>query len=159
MKLAVFGCRFFLARQKKTRALPESLMIGVSSNGVTIVKTDTKEFLRQWKFNDLFRWGFTEHAFYLQLRSMKESMAGSIWELFSNEGEQVCELLNLYQNCILQDIESLPQRFMISEEIAVIKIQACWRGFLLRKKLLIVEKILACKVIGMHWVLYKNSVY
>jgi hypothetical protein len=153
MKLAVFGCRFFPARQKKTRALPESLMIGVSSNGITLVRNDSKEFLRQWKFSDLHRWGFTEAAFYMQLRSMKESSAGSIWELFSSEGEQICDLLNLYQSCILHDIESLPQRVVFSEEIAVIKIQACWRGFFLRKKLENVMKKLACRVIAREWLL------
>ena len=151
MKLAVFGCRFFPSRQKKTRALPETLMIGVSSNGVTLVKPDSKEFLRQWKFSDLYRWGFTDSAFYLQLRSMKESSAGSIWELFSNEGEQICDLLNLYQSCILHDIESLPARVMMSEEIAVIKIQACWKGFKLRQRLETVQKVLACKVIAKCW--------
>lgn len=156
MKLSIFGCRFFPARQRKLRALPEHLMIGVNSNGISLIRSDTKEFLRQWKFNDLFRWGSTDSAFYMQLRSMKDSNAGSIWELFTNEAEHVCDLLNLYQNCILQDIESLPQRVVISEDLAVIKIQACWRGYLLRKRLEVVKKIMACKVIAQAWIQYKN---
>ena len=157
MKLVIFGCRFFPARQKKSRALPEHLMIGVNSNGITLVKSDTREFLRQWKFSDLHRWGFTESAFYMQLKSMKDSNAGSIWELFSNEGENICDLLNLYQNCSLQDIDSLPPRIIYSEEIAVIKIQAHWRGYLLRKKLKQIEKFLACSIIAKAWLSYRQN--
>lgn len=156
MKLVIFGCRFFPARQRKSRALPEHLMIGVSSNGITLVKSDTREFLRQWKFGDLYRWGFTEVAFYMQLKSMKDSNAGSIWELFCNEGENICELLNLYQNCILQDIESLPHRVVFSEDLAVIKIQACWRGYRLRKRLWYLQKEMACKVIARAWLEFRQ---
>ena len=155
MKLVIFGCRFFPARQKKSRALPEHLLIGVNSNGITLVKSDTREFLRQWKFEDLFRWGFTNTAFYMQLKSMKDSNAGSIWELFSNEGQNICDLLNLYQNCILQDLETLPQRSVYSEDLAVIRIQALWRGYSLRKKLGKIQKIMACAVISKAWTAYK----
>lgn len=156
MKLVIFGCRFFNARQKKSRALPEHLMIGVSSNGITLVKYENKEFLRQWKFSDLYRWGFTDSAFYMQLKSMKDSNAGSIWELFCNEGENICELLNLYQNCILEDLESMPCRSICSEDIAVIKVQALWRGYRLRKQLKTIEKFLACRVIAKAWLAYRN---
>ena len=157
MKLVIFGCRFFTARQKKSRALPEHVLIGVNSNGITLVKTENKEFLRQWKFHDLFRWGFTDTAFYMQLKSMKDGNAGSIWELFSNEGENICELLNLYQNCILEDLETLPSRVIYSEDIAVIKIQALWRGYYFRKQLRAVEKIMACSIIAKAWLEYSAS--
>lgn len=154
MKSAVFGCRFFAARQKKSKALPDHILIGVNSNGIVVVRSDTKEFLRQWKFEDLFRWGHTDTAFYMQLKSMKDSHAGSIWELFSNEGENICELLNLYQNCILDDLENLPHKSVYSEDIAVIKIQAHWRGYLLRKSLKVIEKIMACNIIAKAWMSY-----
>ena len=88
---------------------------------------------------------------------MKDGNAGSIWELFSNEGENICELLNLYQNCILEDLETLPSRVIYSEDIAVIKIQALWRGYYLRKQLRAVEKIMACSIIAKAWLEYSAS--
>lgn len=47
MKLSVFGCRFFNARQRKSRDVPEHILIGVKSTGIIIISQQNREFLRQ----------------------------------------------------------------------------------------------------------------
>ena len=151
MKLAVFGCRFFSARRKKTRSIPDKVLIGVKSSGIVLASEATKEFLRHWNFEKILRWGYTYTAFCLQLRSLKQSSEGSIWEFHTSQGQSISLLLNNYAKYILEDIEFLENKWELGAEEAAIRIQAFWRGCKLRKTLKKVKELLAAKVIANNW--------
>ncbi|CAG9313926.1 TLN1 [Blepharisma stoltei] len=158
MKLSVFGCRFFNARQRRSRDIPERIQLGVKSIGIIIISQETREFLRQWSFETIFRWGYTSDAFYFQLRSLNDGISGTIWELFTNEGETVSDLLNMYQKYILDDIDELHcNQIYMSSDLAIIKIQSCWRGYRLRKKLGSIKKLLAAQMIVKIWRDFRNN--
>jgi hypothetical protein len=109
MKLSMFGCRFFYARQRSVKTLPEYVWVGIKSTGILLAKVDTREFLREWTFEKIQRWGYSPNAFYFQLKSMADSIHGAMWEFQTSEGEEMMLMLNTYMKYIIDDLDSSMQ--------------------------------------------------
>ena len=154
----MFGCRFFYTRQRSVKTIPEYVWVGIKSTGILLAKIDTREFLREWTFEKIQRWGYSPNAFYFQLKSMADSIHGAMWEFSTPEGEEMMLILNTYMKYIIDDLDSNLQGISTqihskssTTDLAAIKIQAFFRGYSFRKRLHEAQKILAVRTIERHW--------
>eukprot|EP00359_Climacostomum_virens_P008777 CAMPEP_0204902874 /NCGR_PEP_ID=MMETSP1397-20131031/3932_1 /ASSEMBLY_ACC=CAM_ASM_000891 /TAXON_ID=49980 /ORGANISM="Climacostomum Climacostomum virens, Strain Stock W-24" /LENGTH=375 /DNA_ID=CAMNT_0052071445 /DNA_START=21 /DNA_END=1148 /DNA_ORIENTATION=- len=155
LKLPTFGSRFFYVRQRKVKNLPEHLYLGVRSTGLLLARYNNRELIRSWSFDTISRWGFSEGSFHVQLKSYNGSYEMH-WEFFTSEAEGVVALLDNYMNSLLSELDD-DKMIPVSSttNTAATLIQAAVKGFLVRRRLYNLQRLMAVRLIEYHWLRIK----
>lgn len=157
----IVGSSFFRCTQKCTRNLPETVYLGVQSEGIDILDKQ-KKLLRFFSIEDIFRWGFKPNTmFYFEVNADNELATGSL-EFETVEGKIVSDLMTDYAMAFLKERERAEERMTkalppppsapkvappvapngkrgnkkgeSAEFRAAVKIQALYRGYALRSE-------------------------
>lgn len=151
LKLPTFGCRFFYVRQRKVKNMPEHLYLGVRSTGLLLARYNNREIIRSWAFDSISRWGYSEGSFHIQLKSYNGSYEMQ-WEFFTSEAEGVVSLLDSYMYCLLNELDdSAVPTSGVTTHTAATLIQAVARGFLVRRRLYRLQRLMAVRLIEHYW--------
>jgi hypothetical protein len=72
------------------------------------------------------------------------------WEFFTSEAEGVVALLDNYMHCLLNELkDDLPSSTALHSSATAI--QAAVRGFLVRRRLMHLQRLMAVRLIEYHW--------
>jgi len=105
----IVGSTFFRCSQKCTRNLPESVYLGIQSEGIDILDKH-KKLLRSFSIEDIFRWGFKPNTmFYFEISADNDLGTGSL-EFETVEGKSVSDLMTDYAMAFLKERERAEAR-------------------------------------------------
>lgn len=140
LSLPTFGAEFFRCRQTKFRNLPFEVTLGVKPTGLLLITTGN--VFKEWTFGGLAKWGYTYNTFLLQLKT-NDRKTGLSYEFLTAEAARIYKLLNAYADTVREELT-------VNEDALdkqAVKIQALWRGAVLRNRLRQIRKTLAVHVI------------
>lgn len=101
---SVYGCSFFRCTQHCSRALPDTVQMGVHHHGLSLFDK-SKKLLRQFHIEDIYRWGFKPNQmFYFEISEDNDLGTGSL-EFETAEGKVLSDLLTDYAMAFLKERE------------------------------------------------------
>jgi hypothetical protein len=105
----VYGCSFFRCTQHCSRALPDTVQLGVHHHGLSLFDK-TKKLVRMFHIEDIYRWGFKPNQmFYFEIAEENDLGTGSL-EFDTVEGKVVSDLLTDYAMAFLKEREREDER-------------------------------------------------
>jgi hypothetical protein len=105
----IFGCTFFRVTQRCSRALPDTLYLGVYHEGIHLMDKSKKP-LRVFYIEDIFRWGFKPNTmFYFEVNADNELGTGSL-EFDTEKGKTISDLMTDYAMAFLKEREAEEER-------------------------------------------------
>ncbi len=164
-QLDCYGCAFFEAKQFCLVNYPPSLLIGINSKGIWLMKLETREQLELFRLSEIYRWGFKPGTnFYFEAKGKVPGEKGPVYEFTTEQGNRISELLTDYAHALLEELgisrksakppppPSVPappnSSDTMDEHDAATKLQSAFRGAKLRGDL---EKEYACIQIQALW--------
>lgn len=100
----VYGCSFFRCTQHCSRALPDTVQLGVHHHGLSLFDK-AKKLVRMFHIEDIYRWGFKPNQmFYFEISEENDLGTGSL-EFETVEGKVISDLLTDYAMAFLKERE------------------------------------------------------
>lgn len=141
-----YGCAFYPVSQKFSKHFPRRLLLGVSHNGVFLFEGTTKEKLHHYAMSQIKRWGFSPRKnFYIDAVGEGElatsSAKANTFIFRTQQGANISALLTDYAMALLKEKEfrsgeeSKGEMSEADKEMAVVRMQAMFRGYRLRRDL------------------------
>jgi hypothetical protein len=88
-----YGCSYFFALPTNCKTWPTEIALAINNEGIHIVDNYTKEYIEEFKYQQILTWGHSPNQFVLAVGTLKESKKLTFKSV---DGKEISDTLHAY---------------------------------------------------------------